>query len=94
MISNINNIDTINNIIKSNEVILLKFDNKISKYDEFIHTLNLKVINITDKDIIDFYEIDILPTIIIYKNNNLINTIVGFHTKTSFIKKILDIIDN
>ena len=84
--------DKIDHMIKTNVLILLKFDNKESKYNEFIDTLDFKVINITDEEIIDFYDIDILPTIFVYKNNNLIDSIEGFHTKTILIKKILNII--
>lgn len=88
----IDKMDEIDNMLKSNELILVKFDNKESKYNQFIDGIDFKVINITDKEIIDFYDIDVLPTILIYKDRNLIESIKGFHTKTTFIKKILDII--
>lgn len=90
----ISNLDDIDNMIKKHEIMLLKFDNKESKYNEFINTLDFKIINITDSEIIEFYDIDILPTILIYKNKNLINSIEGFYTKTTLIKKINNIIDN
>jgi hypothetical protein len=90
----INNLNDIDNMIKKNEVMLLKFDKEESKYNEFINTLDFKIVNITDTEIIDFYDIDILPTILIYKNKNLIDSIEGFYTKTTLIKKIYNIIDN
>ena len=94
MLITINNKDDIDNIIKTYKLILVKFDNKESKYDQFINRLDFKVINIIDKEIIDFYDIDILPTILVYKDRNLIDSITGFHTKTILIKKILNIIGN
>lgn len=84
----INEIDQIN----TNEIILLKFDNVISKYDQYIYSLDLKVINITDEEIINFYDIDVLPTILVYKNKNLIDSITGFYTKTLLFKKLNDYI--
>lgn len=86
------NINKIDDVLKSNEIMLLKFDNKDSKYNKFLHTIDFKIINITDKEIIDFYDINILPTILVYKNKNLIETITGFYTKTSLINKISNII--
>ena len=92
MFIKINNPDEIDDIIKTHELMLVKFDNKVSKYDEFIGGLDLKVINIIDEEIINFYDIDVLPTILIYKDRNLIDSIQGFHTKTILLKKILNII--
>lgn len=94
MLIKVNNMDEIDDILKSHELMLLKFDNKESKYNEFIDGLDLKVINITDEEIIDFYDIDVLPTILVYKDKNLIDSIKGFHTKTILLKKILSIISN
>jgi len=47
---NLNNIDDIENILKTTEIMLLKFDNSKSNYDEFIDNLDFKVVNITDKE--------------------------------------------
>lgn len=94
MLITVDNMDEIDDMIKTNELMLVKFDNKESKYNEFIDGLDFKVINITDEEIIDFYDIDVLPTILVYKDRNLIDSIKGFHTKTIFIKKILNIIGN
>lgn len=94
MLNKINKIEDIKDFLKTDELMLLKFDNKESKYDHYIDKLDLKVINITDKEIISFYNIDTLPTVFIYKNNNMIDSITGYCEKTEFIKKILNIIKN
>ena len=94
MLITIDNMDEIDDMVKSHELMLVKFDYKESKYNEFIYGLDFKVINITDEEIIDFYDIDVLPTILVYKDRNLIDSIKGFHTKTILIKKILNIIGN
>ena len=86
------NMDEIKSHIKNDEVMLLKFDTKDSKYNEYFNSIDLKVINITDKEIIDFYDINVLPTILVYKNKNLLDEIEGFYTKSSLIKKVLNII--
>ena len=44
------------------------------------------------EDRIEFYDIDTLPTIYIYKDKNLLNTIEGFLTKSELIKKINEVI--
>lgn len=93
MFLTIDNMDEIDDIIKSQELMLLKFDNKESKYNQFFDGLDFKVINITNEEIINFYDIDVLPTILVYKNSNLIDSINGFHTKTILLKKILNIIE-
>lgn len=93
MFMNVSSVDDIENIIKTDEVMLLKFDNEISKYNDYFNSLELKVINIVDQEIINFYDIETLPTILIYKNKNLLDTIEGFYTKSILIKKILNIID-
>ena len=94
MLITVNKMDEIDDMIKSHELMLLKFDNIESKYNEFINGLDFKVINIIDEEIIDFYDIDVLPTILVYKDRNLIDTIKGFYTKTILLKKILNIIEN
>lgn len=93
MFLSIDNMDEIDDVIKSQELMLLKFDNKESKYNQFFDGLDFKVINITNEEIINFYDIDVLPTILVYKNSNLIDSIKGFHTKTILLKKILNIIE-
>ena len=64
---NISDIEYIENIIKTNELIFIKFYTDDSKYKEFIDKLSFKIINITYKEIIDFYDIGTLQTILIYK---------------------------
>jgi len=94
MFIDINNIDDIDNYLVNNEVMLLKFDIKDSKYNNYFSSLDLKIVNITDPEIIQFYDIDVLPTILVYKNKNLLTNIEGFHTKTELLKKIMNIINN
>ena len=72
---------------------ILKFDKENSKYDEYIYNINnIKVINITDEEIMEFYDVNVVPTLLIYKNKNLIDSIEGFLTKTDLIKKLLRLI--
>lgn len=87
-------VNKIDSILNTNELMLLKFDKVNGKYDEYLESIDFKVVNITDLEIIEFYEIDVLPTILVYKNKNLIDSIEGFHTKSVLLKKILDIIGN
>ena len=54
MLITIDNMDEIHDMVKTHELMLLKFDYKESKYNEFIDGLDFKVINITDEEIIDF----------------------------------------
>ena len=86
----INSIETeINKFNKDISVVILKFDNENSKYNEYYDSIHdYKMINITDKTIIEFYDINILPTIYVYKNKNLLGTIEGFYPKTTILKKI------
>ena len=86
--------DVIDDITRNTGKYLLKFDNKISKYDGYISTINYRVINITDPDIINFYDITTLPTICIYNNKNLIETIEGFVTKSELLKKLYNTFKN
>ncbi len=94
----ISNIQFIENEINTDNILILKFDNTESKYNDYFHTLHntfsYKIINITDSIILDFYDIESIPTIYIYKNKNLLDTIEGFHTKANLIKKIQNIISN
>jgi hypothetical protein len=85
-----NNID---NYLKSSTIVILKFDKENSLYDNFIYSLDYKIVNITDTDIINFYDIENLPSLYIYKNKNLIGFIEGFYTKTILLKKIKNIIE-
>lgn len=75
----------------TNELFMVKFDTENSKYDLFINNLETKVINITDSDIINFYEIETIPTIIFYKNNTIVDRLEGFHPKTTLVTKLLNL---
>lgn len=89
--------ESIESTIKSNSIAILKFDNEDSKYNEFFDKLEetnfTSITNITDKEIIDFYDIDVLPTIYVYRNKNLMGIIEGFHLKTTLLKKINDLLE-
>ena len=86
-------IHNIDELVKQNNIMILKFDKENSKYDEYIYNMNnIKVINITDKEIMEFYDINVVPTLLIYKNKNLMDSIEGFLTKTDLIKKLLRLI--
>jgi hypothetical protein len=89
----VSNIDDVVNILNSNEVMVLKFDNKNSKYDEYFNSLEFKTVNITDEEIIEFYEVDVLPTLLVYKNKNLIDSVQGYFTKSILLKKIQSILN-
>ena len=86
--------DDINEIIKDSTVVILKFDEENSRYNEFYDKItDYKTVNITDSTIIEFYDIDVLPTIYVYKNKNLLGTIEGFHPKTTLLKKINSLLE-
>ena len=77
----------------NNDLFMVKFDTINSKYDLYINNLETKVINITDKEIIDFYEIEVIPTIIFYKNNTIVDKLEGFHPKTKLVSKLLNLLN-
>ena len=77
----------------TNELFMVKFDTVNSKYDLYINNLETKIINITDKEIIDFYEIEVIPTIIFYKNNTIVDKLEGFHPKTKLVSKLLNLLN-
>lgn len=82
----------IDDITRNTGIYLLKFDTKIGKYDGYIDKINYRVINITDSEIIEFYDIESLPTICVYKDKNLLDVIEGFLPKSELLKKIENII--
>ena len=75
----------------SSELMLVKFDTPQSKYDNYISTVGYKVVNITDEEIIEFYDIEVVPTIKVYKNKNLVESIEGFKTKSELMKILIGI---
>ena len=78
-----------NKLVTSDGIFLVKFDEDISKYNFYFDKLAIQYVNITEPEIIDFYGIDELPTIYVYKNKTVVNIIHGFFTKTELVKKIL-----
>lgn len=87
--------EEIEDMVKSNNVLLLKFTaswcDSCKKYDHYINDLNVCVFSVDvglNEDLQDEYDINILPTVLIYKDNNLVDRIEGFITKSDFIKKL------
>ena len=85
--------DIVKDLNLKNEIFFLKFDNLKSKYDIEIKNLNIKVVNITDPEIINFYNIEIIPTIYFYKNNNIIDILTGFYPRTNLELKIKNLLN-
>lgn len=75
----------------SSELMLVKFDTPNSKYDNYISTLGYKIVNVTDEEIMEFYDIEVVPTIKVYKNKNLVESIEGFKTKSELLKILIDL---
>lgn len=98
--------EKIENEINKNNIVILKFDNLDSKYNNYFYKFEnrenldkfnlseLNFINIVDDEIIDFYGITNLPSIFVYKQKNLIDFFEGYFTQSEFIKKIKNILYN
>lgn len=87
--------DDIDKAIKSHDILLLKFTaswcDSCKKYEHYINDLNVGVFSVDiglNEDLQEEYDINVLPTVLIYKNNNLVDKIEGFITKSDFIKKL------
>ena len=88
----------ITSVINSHDIVLLKFTadwcDSCKKYEHFINDLSVYVQEIDydlNQDIAEEYEIHKLPTVLVYKNKNLMDRIVGFIPKTEFVKKLMTI---
>lgn len=88
----------INSIIDSHNIVLLKFTadwcESCKKYEHFINDLSVYVQEVDhdlNEDLIEEYEIQKLPTVLVYKNKNLVDRIEGFISKTEFVKKLMNI---
>lgn len=88
----------IKTVIDTHNIVLLKFTadwcERCKKYEHYINDLNVYVLTIDydlNEDLVEEYEIQKLPTVLVYKNNNLVDKIEGFITKTEFIKKLTNI---
>jgi len=90
----------IEDILSSNDVVLLKFSadwcESCKKYEHFINDVNVCVITVDfdlNDDLADDYEIVKLPTVLVFKNNNLVDRIEGFIPKTEFVKRLTNVTD-
>lgn len=88
----------INSIIDSHNIVLLKFTadwcESCKKYEHFINDLSVYVQEVDydlNEDLVEEYEIQKLPTVLVYKNKNLVDRIEGFIPKTEFVKKLTNI---
>lgn len=87
--------EDITDVINSYDIVLLKFTadwcDNCKKYEHFINDLSVYVQEVDydmNEDIIEEYEIQKLPTVLVYKNKNLVDRIEGFIPKTEFVKKL------
>lgn len=88
----------INTVLDSHDIVLLKFTadwcESCKKYEHYINDLSVYVQDIDynlNEDIAEEYEIQKLPTVLVYKNKNLVDRIEGFIPKTEFIKRLMTI---
>lgn len=79
----------------SNSVAILKFTadwcDSCKKYDEYINDLCIKILSIDydlNEDLIEEFNVQKLPTMIIYNNGNFTGKIEKFMCKTEFITKL------
>jgi thioredoxin 1 len=84
--------------INNNNVVILKFTSEwcksCKKYDSYLDDLNIKIISISaddNEDLVEDYEITTLPTLLIYKEKNLMEKIEGFVPKTDFMTKLTNL---
>ena len=88
----------ITGVLDSHDIVLLKFTadwcDSCKKYEHFINDLSVYVQEVDhdlNEDLIEEYEIHKLPTVLVYKNKNLVDRIEGFIPKTEFVKKLMNI---
>ena len=88
----------IQTVIDTHDIVLLKFTadwcDSCKKYEHYINDLSVHVQEIDydlNEDLVEEYEIQKLPTVIVYKNKNLVEKIEGFIAKTEFVKKLSNI---
>ena len=88
----------ITTVLDSHDIVLLKFTadwcESCKKYEHFINDLSVYVQEVDhdlNEDIVEEYEIHKLPTVLVYKNKNLVDRIEGFIPKTEFVKRLMNI---
>lgn len=90
-------IENIEDTVKTNKVVVLKFFadwcNSCKNYEYYLNDKDeqYKLINIDydlNCDIIEYYDIAVLPTLIIYIDGQYSEKITGFISKGNFLKKI------
>ena len=88
----------IQTVIDTHDIVLLKFTadwcENCKKYEHYINNLSVHVQEIDydlNEDLVEEYEIQKLPTVVIFKNKNLVEKIEGFIAKTEFVKKLVNI---
>lgn len=88
----------ITTVLDSHDIVLLKFTadwcESCKKYEHFINDLSVYVQEVDhdlNEDIVEEYEIQKLPTVLVYKNKNLVDRIEGFIPKTEFVKRLMNI---
>jgi|TARA_B110000858_G_C17627926_1_gene392129 thioredoxin-related protein len=83
--------DDLENNIKTSEILLVLFDDETSKY--LSYNIPHKLIHISDNEIREFYDIDTVPTISVFKNKNLLANIIGFKSKTELLRSLNNILN-
>jgi thioredoxin 1 len=85
----------IQTVIDTHDIVLLKFTadwcESCKKYEHYINDLSIHVQEIDydlNEDLVEEYDIQKLPTVVIFKNKNLVEKIEGFIAKTEFVKKL------
>lgn len=85
----------IEDFTSNNPVAILKFTanwcESCKKYDEYINDLYVNILSIDydlNEDLIEKFNVQKLPTMIIYHNGNFTGKIEKFMSKTEFITKL------
>lgn len=99
MIENITGLENLNSTLEQNSKILVDVwaewcgpcKMMLPVLEEVANSTDVKIIKVdadTNKDILDFYQIKSIPTLLYYSNGKLINKTVGFIPKSQLMDKI------